>query len=559
MISKIRWAAIFFTAVLTAPSGAATISGDVTCDGKPVRGALVSLFSADRLFSETVYTNDAGHFLLASRQAGTLSLRVRAPLDADEPVKLDVPAGDATLTHSFALRRLTSPQEISDSLPASVHFTRVKLATPAAHDQFQFDCTTCHEIGNPRTRHPRSAQEWTDFMKIMTRNAEYPNEDHVAAYADVMAKAFDGTPTPAPALVPIDEAALGARIFEWKLPGAIVAHDTEFNPADGKLYTPEQNIDQVYVTDPATNKTVVVPIPPLGGHIGGTFAQEKDLPSWIPAVRHGVHSLVLGTDGKFYMAGSIGGEVLVFDPKRNTWKTHLVGHGAMYPHTPRFDADGMLWFTIYVSNQIGRLDPKSGKMTVIQLPSKMVREDGRTPTPYGLDINPLDGSVWYTQMTANKIGRIDPKTLRVQDWVPPVFGPRRARFDKTGRLWIPGFGDGKITALDTRTMTYKTYQIPGLAPGEDESPYALGVDPKTQDVWVTVNMSDRMIRFNPSTEKWTAYPMPTRGLFTRDVIFTPGGLVCGASNPWGVPLDGIVEDNMDSVVCIQPGGGAPGT
>ena len=78
-----------------------------------------------------------------------------------------------------------------------------------------------------------------------------------------MHKAFDGTPTPAPALSPIDEAALPARVFEWKLPGAIVAHDTEFDPADGKLYTPEQNIDQVYVTDPTTNKTEIVPIPAL--------------------------------------------------------------------------------------------------------------------------------------------------------------------------------------------------------------------------------------------------------------------------------------------------------
>jgi hypothetical protein len=40
----------------------------------------------------------------------------------------------------------------------------------------------------------------------------------------------------------------------------------------------------------------------------------------------------------------------------------------------------------------------------------------------------------------------------VQEWEPPVFTPRRLRFDKAAGLWSPGFGDGKITRLDTKTM-----------------------------------------------------------------------------------------------------------
>jgi hypothetical protein len=92
-----------------------------------------------------------------------------------------------------------------------------------------------------------------------------------------------------------------------------------------------------------------------------------------------------------------------------------------------------------------------------------------------------------------------------------------------------------------------------------ESPYALAVNPRTQDVWITANMSDRMFRFSPRTKTWTAYPLPTRGLFFRDVVITPDGRICAASNPWGVPLKNIVEDDMNSVVCLDPEGNKQGT
>ena len=57
-----------------------------------------------------------------------------------------------------------------------------------------------------------------------------------------------------------------------------------------------------------------------------------------------------------------------------------------------------------------------------------------------------------------------------------------------------------------------------MADDEVEAPYALAVDPKTQDVRVT-----------------------------------PYG-VCGSNDPWSKPLEGIVEDNMGSLICVQPEG-----
>jgi streptogramin lyase len=553
-MKSIPWAAYLAgTVLLPAVVYSATIAGEVKSEGNPVRGALVTLFSADRLVSETVLTDATGHYRLGTQLHGALSIRARAPLDADDVGKLEVPAGDAKLTHEFSLRPLTRPQEISDSLPASAHFARIKLPTLTARWQFQADCVGCHEVGNPLTRRPRSLDEWTTFMRIMLSNAEYTNDAHVADYTAAMSHAFDGTPTPAHERTTVDEAALNSRITEWKLPGALVCHDADFYPPDGTFYTVELYIDQVYVTDPRLNKTTVLPIPALGSPIGGTFAGKQGTAAWLPPVSHGVHSLQLGPDGMFYMAASIGGEILVLDPAHRTYTAHKVGGAASYPHTLRFDSKGIVWFTVYESNQVGRFDPKTGKSTLIDLPNTMAGTDKPSPAAYGIDISPLDGSVWYTQMWANRVGRIDPITFQVQEWKPPVFTPRRLRFDRAGGLWIPGFSDGTLTRLDTRTMKYDTYKIPTLADDEVEAPYAVAVDPKTQDVWVTANVSDRMFRFVPKTKSWTAYPLPTRGVYMRDLVFTPYG-VCGSSNPFGVPLEGVVEDNMDSLICVQPEG-----
>jgi len=99
-------------------------------------------------------------------------------------------------------------------------------------------------------------------------------------------------------------------------------------------------------------------------------------------------------------------------------------------------------------------------------------------------------------------------------------------------------------------MEYTKYAIPLLSPGEVETPYAVAVNPGTQEVWITANMSDRVFRFLPGEERFIAYPLPTRGIFLRDMVFTPDGKVCAASSMAAAPL--AVEGGMEEVICIDP-------
>jgi streptogramin lyase len=544
---------VLFAGILAQAAAAAVIEGIVrTADG-PVAGALVTLVSADRLFGETVYSGADGRYVLATGQSGAAELRVRYPEhdDVSHPLRL---AGGATLKLDVELRPMTSLEARSGSLTASAHYKRIRFDDPVEHAFFRIECLTCHQLGNAYTRAARSQEEWTRIVTRMLGFFRVTEEERIARYVGVLSAAFDGKPSAVRQQHTVDPLIFVSRIIEWKLPEGVIAHDVEYREADGRFYTVDQGNDRIYITDPRSNHTETYHIPNGGIPIGGKFLELFNDPHpFSLAVSRGPHSLQEGPDGRYYTTDTVSSQIGAFDPETRTFESYEIGNGALYPHTLRFDARGQLWFTIAVSNQVGRFDPASGAMTVINLPTTTDRPSNPVLMPYGIDIHPLDGSVWYTRLMANRIGRIDADTLELKEIRPPAVGPRRMRFAKDGTLWIPAFSEGSLLRLDTATMEFTTYPMPVLSPGELEAPYAVGIHPVTQEVWITANMSDRMFRFLPAEERFVAYPLPTRGTYLRDVVFTPGGLVCAASSPAPAPL--AVEGGMQAIICIDPGSG----
>ena len=136
-----------------------------------------------------------------------------------------------------------------------------------------------------------------------------------------------------------------------------------------------------------------------------------------------------------------------------------------------------IWYTVAGSNHVGLLDPASGAHRWIRLPARSfgqaltmrlmpvfvwmsqrfdfsdaiasAGEGMPAPVPYGIDVAP-DGSVWFSQLNENRIGRIDPDTLDVEMVDTPFTAPRRLRFDSRGRLWIPGFSSGLVARFDQK-------------------------------------------------------------------------------------------------------------
>ncbi|MCH7709161.1 MAG: hypothetical protein IH884_11785, partial [Myxococcales bacterium] len=171
------------------------------------------------------------------------------------------------------------------------------------------------------------------------------------------------------------------------------------------------------------------------------------------------------------------------------------------------------------------------------------------PIPYGVDVAP-DGAVWFSQLNQHRIGRVDPDSFEVEMIDTPFAAPRRMRFDSKGALWIPSFSESLISRFDPKTREFKQWQLP-IEPLGSETPYAVHVDRRTDTVWICGTNSDSLIRFEPQTEKFTVYPLPTRVTYTREISFDSQGRVWTSNSnapSWQI------EGGMPKVLRLDPYG-----
>ena len=367
--------------------------------------------------------------------------------------------------------------------------------------------------------------------------------------------------------------------------GFTFVHDA-FVAQDQLLYGTDEGHDLLWVLDRTSGRIEKYPLPDIDLPRGGIFS-GINLPIGVFSGKHGPHSMAQTSDGRIWITNALSSTLMSFDPRSKQFKTYPIGNDALYPHTIRVDQNDVVWFTIAASNQIGRFDPKDRdddgdppacerlhslderdavpdtdahrQLVPLSKRSTYLSSTHRffgssvLPFPYGIDVNPKDGSIFSTKLYASKIGRIDPKTLNVTEWDTPMLGPRRPRFDAGGILWIPAFDEGGLMRFDPIKQTFESFVIPSIGEGEYETPYALNVDRRSGDVWMSANNSDRVLRFSPSTRSFLSYPSPTRVTVLRDFSFTSDGAVCSSSS--NLPSYAI-EDHRPSFICIEPEGGA---
>jgi virginiamycin B lyase len=146
-----------------------------------------------------------------------------------------------------------------------------------------------------------------------------------------------------------------------------------------------------------------------------------------------------------------------------------------YPLPPRVGAhdvwadpslDGPVWFSAQRSGQLGRLDPKTGKVDLIPL--------GSGSSPHGV-IAGADGAPWLTDSGQNAIVRVDPRTSAVTKWPLPEGSAyanlNTAMFDREGIHWFTG-QSGIYGRLDPRTGAMKVFEAP-----KGRGPYGIHVTP----------------------------------------------------------------------------------
>ena len=532
---------------------AGTLSGIVKDNNDQIlEGVMIRLSDPVSGMSESVFSNSTGEFTLTTGLQGKLNVSLRTPYHKDLRANVDL-SKKAVLKKDFLMERMTDETEISNSLPAAYHFGSLNFETGEdavfSRYQFQRDCLSCHQLGNSITRFPRSPEHWEISIERMHNYVRSNFDEELRERrSHILSEGFNGEPLKVRPKFPLDDSLSQVKIYEYRMEKGIIPHDAIYNANDGLIYTVDQGASHMAITDLTSGKT--------------EYFSQKDGDFWLPFwksstmkwpfERYGPHSLDLGPDQKYYTTNSFQNSIGVFNTKTREWEPSIfAGLRSIYPHTVRIDKQGIVWFTVAGGERVGRIDPVSKKSTLIKLP--YVESGGLAggTQPYGIDINPADGSIWYSRLFGDKLGRIDPVTLEVLEFDSPVRGPRRLRFNQqNGTLWLTGYSEGELARITTNANGFdsKVYPLPEFAEGFPPAPYALGVHPQTGDVWVNENMTDRIFRFIPEQERFIAYPVPLTGTYTRDFTFTEDGKACTSNNP--LPMAAL-EGGIGELICIE--------
>jgi len=190
-----------------------------------------------------------------------------------------------------------------------------------------------------------------------------------------------------------------------------------------------------------------------------------------------------------------------------TPSTLIPGYGV---HDAWLDLDGNIWFTCNVPNRyvtVARIDTKTG----VVKPLKVNGQNGLAAPTHGLTRDP-NGILWFNiNPGKGGLGRLDPKTEKVQVYIPPqgmapTGGATTVDFDGKGFIWSSSpFGALRFDPetekfIEFKSVTYKTDNGTGVT-------YGLAADRDGNGWWAEMTL-DIIGRGDPVSGKASEIRLP---------------------------------------------------
>ena len=180
----------------------------------------------------------------------------------------------------------------------------------------------------------------------------------------------------------------------------------------------------------------------------------------MPTANSDPFGITAGPDGNLWFTEYGGNKIGMINPTTHAISEFPVPTAGCRPRGITAGPDGNLWFTEYHGNKIGMINPTTHAITEFPIPtaaSGPVRDHGgarrqplvhrarrqqdrddqpddprhhrvphpdrRRPSPSGITAGP-DGNLWFTEVSGNKIGSINPTTHAIAEFPVPTAGPR---------------------------------------------------------------------------------------------------------------------------------------
>jgi streptogramin lyase len=247
------------------------------------------------------------------------------------------------------------------------------------------------------------------------------------------------------------------------------------------------------------------------GKLDPKTGQHTEYP--VPELKKGWPTGMLGlradNDGNMWLGMMYQGAIAKFDPKIEKFQIW-----SLPPETNKDMAqvnmvrpesvhiDGKVWSQNNGFAAVHRLDLATGTIeTIAPFKASTVGENHNV-----YDIIPdSQNNVYFTDFAQEHIGRIDGKSGKVTLYTLPTAksAPRRGMMDAHDRLWFGEYRGNKVAMFDTKAEKFQEWEMP--TPWS--APYDVAVD-KNGEAWTGSMMTDRVSRLDPKTGQVVDYLLP---------------------------------------------------
>lgn len=342
-------------------------------------------------------------------------------------------------------------------------------------------CTSCHSTANiVRSAGYDSAAEWRQVFSTMIDL----NDAQANTIANYLAEHFPEDESRRPNLIAGDT---NIEIIEWTVPTLGQRSRDPVEAPDGSIWWTGMWASLTGRLDPETG-----------------LMEEYKLP---PTSRP--HTIVPDSEGHIWYTGNSNASIGKLDPKTGMvteYKTE-----ARDPHSAVFHPNGNLYFTAQGAGMLGRLNPETGDIKEIDV----------EPRPYGIKVD-SKGTVWVAFNGTNKIGAMDPDTMEVRYYEVPDERSRIRRLDLDSNdiVWYVNSTMGKIGRLDPASGEIRQWDSPS---GPRSHPYSMAVIDDV--IWYNESgmRPDALVRFNPETESFQSWAIPSGVGIIRNTWVTEDG------------------------------------
>ena len=350
-------------------------------------------------------------------------------------------------------------------------------------------CSACHSLSNI-TNTGHSADDWKTTISMMRNVGAAVPDDKVELVTDYLIKNFPEKPLPPAVVIP---GSVDISFKEWTVP-------TPGSRPHDPLAAPDGTI---WYTGHMGN---------VLGHLDPNTGQIKEYHPKI--ARSGPHGLVMDAQGNIWFTANFRGYIGKLDPKTGDVTEYKLDPKVRDPHTPVFDQSGTLFFTAQGANMVGRLVPSTGEVKTVSVPTPKAN-------PYGMVVT-SKGIPYFVEFGANKIASIDPETLAIHEYLLPNerARPRRVAITPEDILYYSDYGRGYLGRFGPKTGDVKEWPSPG---GPQSKPY--GITAIGEIIWYSESgvRPNTLVRFDPKTEKFQSWLIPSGGGVVRNMMHTKDG------------------------------------